>query len=304
MKTGTQDFIHINPSEITTQETFGLMLDTISPRPIAFASTIDSEGNPNLAPFSFFNGFGANPPILVFSPSRRGRDNTTKHTYDNIKEVPEVCINVVTYDMVHQVSLASSDYPKGTSEFEKSGFTMAKSETIKPFRVKESPVQFECKVINVIETGDQGAAGNLVICEILKIHIDKRVMDESGKIDPHKLDLVGRLGGDYYVRVSGDAIFKVPKPTGKGIGIDALPESIRTSKVLTGNDLGQLGNVKSFPDIQNIKEHKGLKILSDLKASGITNNIFEFEIHTLAHSLIRDKKVDLALELLIRIHAG
>ena len=175
---------------------------------------------------------------------------------------------------------------------------MEKSETIKPFRVKESPVQFECKVINVIETGDQGSAGNLVICEILRIHIDKRVLDESGNIDPHKLDLVGRLGGDYYVRVSGDAVFKVPKPTGKGIGIDALPESITTSKVLTGNDLGQLGNLKNLPDISNISMTPELKIISDLKASGITNDIFEFEIHTLAQSLIRDKKVDLALELL------
>jgi flavin reductase (DIM6/NTAB) family NADH-FMN oxidoreductase RutF len=189
-----------------------LMLGSIAPRPIALASTIDREGRPNLSPFSFFNAFGANPPVVVFSPSRRGVNNTTKHTYENIKEVPEVVINVVTYGMAKQVSDASADFPKGVNEFEQVGFSMLPSEIVQPFRVKESPVQMECKVLQVIETGIGPAAGNLVICEILLIHVDPGIMDENGRIDPHRIDLVGRLGGDYYVRASGDALFELPKP--------------------------------------------------------------------------------------------
>ena len=188
------------------------MQGAVAPRPIAFASTIDKDGKPNLSPFSFYNAFGTNPPILVFSPSRRGRDNTTKHTYENVKEVPEVVINVVNFEMVRQVSDASAEFPKGVNEFEMVGFTMQKSDLVRPFRVKESPVQFECRVLQVIETGTGGGAGNLVICEILRMHVNPGILDESGRIDPHRIDLVGRLGRNFYVRASGDAIFEVAKP--------------------------------------------------------------------------------------------
>jgi flavin reductase (DIM6/NTAB) family NADH-FMN oxidoreductase RutF len=212
MENERKEYLHFDPKEMTIQKFQGLMQGAVAPRPIAFASTIDKDGRPNLSPFSFFNAFGTNPPILVFSPSRRGRDNTTKHTYENVKEVPEVVINVVNFDMVQQVSDASAEFPKGVNEFEMVGFTMQKSEIVKPFRVLESPVQFECKVLQVIETGTQNAAGNLVICEILRMHVNPGILDESGNIDPHKIDLVGRLGRNFYVRASGNAIFEVVKP--------------------------------------------------------------------------------------------
>ena len=205
-------YLHFDPRDTSIPKFHHLMLGAIAPRPIAFASTIDNDGKPNLSPFSFYNAFGANPPILVFSPSRRGKDNTTKHTYDNIREVPEVVINVVTYAMVQKVSDSSADFPKGVNEFDMVGFTMEPSDFVKPFRVKESPVQFECKVLQVIETGYENAAGNLVICEILRVHVNPDILDEKGRIDPNKIDLVGRLGGDYYVRACGSALFQIAKP--------------------------------------------------------------------------------------------
>ena len=206
------EYLHFDPKEISVPKIHHLMLGAIAPRPIAFASTIDREGHPNLSPFSFFNAFGANPPIVVFSPNRRGKENTTKHTYENIKEVPEVVINAVTFEMLQKVSDSSADFPKEVNEFDMVGFTMEPSDLVKPFRVKESPVQFECRVLQVIETGDGPAAGNLVICEILRIHVNPDVMDEKGRIDPHKIDLVGRLGGEWYVRASGSALFELAKP--------------------------------------------------------------------------------------------
>ena len=212
METDPAPYLSITPKETTIQRFHQLMLGAIAPRPIAFVSTVDSEGRPNLSPFSFFNAFGANPPVVVFSPSRRGRDNTTKHTYENVKVVPEVVINVVSFDMVQKMSDSSADFPKGVNEFEKVGFTMQPSEHVKPFRVKEYPVQMECKVLQVIETGFENAAGNLVICEILCIHVNPEILDPKGVIDPHKIDLVGRLGGEYYVRASGDALFELAKP--------------------------------------------------------------------------------------------
>ena len=227
------------------------LLGAVTPRPIAFASTVDREGNINLSPFSFFNCFGANPPLLIFSPARRVRDNTTKHTYENVREVPEVVINIVTYEMVQQASLASTEYPKGVNEFVKAGFTPRESEKVKPPRVKESPVQMECRVLQIISTGEQAGAGNLVICEVVAMHIDEKILDAEGRIDPYKLDAVARLGGDYYARVHGDSIFTVPKPIDKtGIGIDQLPASIRNSVVLTGNDLAMLANVERIPERQ------------------------------------------------------
>ena len=247
----------VDPLLTKVPQVHKILLGAVGPRPIAFASTVDAAGNPNLAPFSFFNAFGANPATLVFSPSRRGRDNTTKHTYDNLREVPEVVINAVNFSMVQQMSLASTEYPRGINEFKKAGLTPLPSLKIRPFRVKESPVQFECKVRDIIETGDQGGAGNLVICDVVLIHIENDILDENGLIDPFKIDLVGRLGGDYYCRASGDAVFFVEKPLQKlGIGIDALPGKIKYSKYLSGNDLGKLGNIEKLPGMDEIDELK------------------------------------------------
>jgi flavin reductase (DIM6/NTAB) family NADH-FMN oxidoreductase RutF len=238
----------LDPQQTEHQRIHKLLLGSIAPRPIAFASTIDAEGNPNLSPFSFFNAFGVNPTTLIFSPSRRGRDNTTKHTFENLKVVPEVVINMVNFKMVQQMSLASTEYPKGVNEFIKAGLTAVASERIRPFRVKESPVHFECKVRQIIETGDGPGAGNLIICEILLMHIADAILDDNELIDPDKIDLVGRMGSDYYVRASGAAKFIVPKPLSTlGIGIDSLPDKIRLSPYLTGNELGIMGNQESLP---------------------------------------------------------
>lgn len=238
----------ITPQELPIPKLHGLLLGAVSPRPICFASTIDKDGNHNLSPFSFFNIFGSNPVTLIFSPARRGRDNTIKHTLENVKEVGEVVINIVNYDMVQQMSLASCEYPKGVNEFIKAGFTGIASESIRPLRVAESPVQMECIVKQIIETGDGGGAGNLVICEMTKMHINDSILDSEGQIDPNKIDTVGRMGKDWYVRASGSAIFEVPKPnTQLGIGIDQLPEAIKHSILLTGNELGKLANVNILP---------------------------------------------------------
>lgn len=269
----------IDPQLFNQQKLHRLLLGSIAPRPIAFASTVDKEGNPNLSPFSFFNAFGVNPTTLIFSPSRRGRDNTTKHTFQNIKEVPEVVINMVNYDMLQQMSLASTEYPKGVNEFVKAGLSPLASLKVKPFRVKESPVQFECNVRQVIETGDGPGAGNLVICEIVKMHIVEGILDEHGEIDVDKIDLVGRLGGDYYVRTSGLAKFLVPKPLSRlGIGIDSLPDFIKHSPFLTGNHLGLLGNVEKLPDpnelelVQMRNEKPGNKEKMFLQAKKLIEN--------------------------------
>jgi flavin reductase (DIM6/NTAB) family NADH-FMN oxidoreductase RutF len=243
----------INPKEEKTALVHQYLLSAVAPRPIAFASTIDKDGNPNLSPFSFFNVFSAKPPILIFSPARRVRDNSIKHTLENIHDIKEVVINVVNYDIVQQASLSSVEYPKGMSEFEKAGFTPIASQMIKPFRVKESPVQMECKVNQIIELGNEGGAGNLIICEVLLMHIDERILNAENKIDTNKIDLVARMGGDLYCRASGDSVFEVEKPNSKiSIGYDRIPTSIRNSKVLTGNNLGQLGNVESLPNAEDI----------------------------------------------------
>ncbi|MBL4604925.1 MAG: flavin reductase family protein [Flavobacteriaceae bacterium] len=254
--------ISINPSEIPTGKLHGYLLGAIAPRPIAFASTIDKDGNPNLSPFSFFNVFGANPPTLIFSPARRVRDNTTKHTLQNAEATKEVVINVVNYLIVHQMSLSSTEYPEGVNEFVKAGLTMLPSDVVKPFRVAESPVQFECKVKDIIYTGDEGGAGNLIICEVVKLHINEDVLDENGAIDQYKIDLVARAGGSYYSRAR-EGFFEIPKPVSTlGIGVDQIPEEIRNSTVLTGNNLGVLGNVESLPDDTSVnnfaKEHSEL----------------------------------------------
>ena len=246
--------ISFDPKDLSTGRLHGYLLSAVAPRPIAFASTVDAEGNPNLSPFSFFNVFSANPPILVFSPARRVRDNSVKHTLENVEATREVVINVVNYDMVHQASLSSTDYPKGVNEFEKAGFTMLKSDKVKPFRVAESPVQFECKVNEIISLGNEGGAGNLVICEVVKFHITEEILDENSVIIQEKLDLVSRAGGDYYNRAK-KGFFEIPKPLQKlGIGVDAMPDDVKNSMILTGNDLGMLGNVEVLPTVKQVAD--------------------------------------------------
>lgn len=247
----------VDPALVSVPELHGYLTGAIGPRPIALASTIDAQGRPNLSPFSFFNAFGANPGVLIFSPARRGRDNTTKHSYHNVKAVPEVVINVVTYAMVQQVSVASGEFPEGVDEFAKSGLTPVPSAKVRPFRVKESPVQFECKVTQVIETGTGGGAANLVVCEVVLVHVDEAMLDAQGKLDHRRLDLVGRLGGAYYCRAHGDALFDLTQPNqAYGVGVDALPAAVRNSRTLSGNDLGQLGSLRTIPDETAVNEYK------------------------------------------------
>jgi flavin reductase (DIM6/NTAB) family NADH-FMN oxidoreductase RutF len=244
--------ISIDPKDVSSTKLQGYLQSAVGPRPIAFASTIDKNGVPNLSPFSFFNIFSANPPILIFSPARRVRDNTIKHTLINAEATREVVINVVNFDIVQQTSLSSSEYPDGVNEFIKAGFTAIPSETIKPYRVAQSPVQFECKVNEIISLGTQGGAGNLVICEILKMHICESVLDENGNIDPYKIDLVSRMGGNWYSRAN-QGLFEVAKPiTTLGIGVDQIPNFVKESSIFDGNDLGKLGNIEALPTTEEI----------------------------------------------------
>lgn len=273
----------------------------IGPRPICFASTIDSNGKVNLSPFSFFNLFSTNPAIVVFSPSRRVRDNTTKHTLQNILEVPEVSINIVSYDMVQQTSLASCEYPKGTDEFLKTGFTQEPSQIIKPPRIKDSPIQMECKVLEVKPLGTEGGAGNLVIAEILMMHINENILNEAGNIDQMKLDVVARLGGNWYTRANSSTIFEVEKPnTQLGIGVDSLPENIRNSKILTGNNLGQLANVKETPFVDTAFEDDQLKNIFQYYSADPEE--MEKELHLYAKELLDDGKVKEAWQVLLALN--
>jgi len=294
----------LDPANLAIPELHSYLVGAIGPRPVAFASTVDADGRPNLSPFSFFNVFGANPPLLIFSPARRGRDNTTKHSYHNVKAVPEVVINVVTYSMVHQTSLASTEFAEGVNEFVKSGFTPIASEKVRPFRVKESPVQFECVVKQVIETGTGGGAGNLVICEVVMIHVNEHVLDANGRIDQRKIDLVGRMGGHFYARAHGDALFELAQPnTNIGVGVDNLPPEARNSHILTGNDLGKLGVVSSIPDETAVNEYK-LTELSDIfiahkdQPSTLLN-----ALHQHAHDLLAQDRVDEAWKTLLAYNA-
>ena len=249
-----QSMISITPQEVSTAKLHGYLLSAISPRPIAFASTVDEDGNVNLSPFSFFNVFSANPPILVFSPARRVRDNTTKHTLENVLKTKEVVINIVNHAMVQQMSLSSTEYPDGVNEFVKAGFTEVASDLVQAPRVGEAPVQFECKVNDVIALGTEGGAGNLIIAEVVKLHIKESILDDEGKIDTIKIDTVARMGGNWYNR-SKEGMFEVIKPIKTmGIGVDALPESIRNSAILTGNDLGILGNSEKMPTEEEVRE--------------------------------------------------
>lgn len=284
--------LSVDPKSLPIPKLHQYLLGAVGPRPIAFASTIDEEGNANLAPFSFFNVFSANPPIMIFSPARSGRTNQTKDTYNNVKINPEVVINVVNYDIVHQMSLASSPYKPGVSEFEKAGFTAVSSEIVKPMRVGESPVQFECKVNEVVELGAEGGAGNLVICEVVKIHINEDVLDEKGMIDQHKIDLVSRMGGNWYCRSDKNSMFEITKPiTTCGIGFESLPSDIKSSKVLTGNDLGQLAGIEVLPDETEVNEYKLIE-LSDLFVELESSpNKLEEALHNKAKFLLEEDKL-------------
>ncbi|HNQ61340.1 MAG TPA: flavin reductase family protein [Bacteroidia bacterium] len=286
--------LKIKPGEIKTALFHSYLLASIAPRPIAFASTVDKNGVRNLAPFSFFNAFGSKPPILVFSPARRVRDNTIKHTLENIQETGEVVINAVNFDMVQQMSLASTEYPKGIDEFIKSGLTPIASELVKPFRVKESPVQMECKVLEVKPMGTEGGAANLIICEVLLLHINEGILNSENKIDPHKIDLVARMGDNFYCRASGSSIFEVTKPlTEQGIGVDQIPERIRLSKILTGNNLGQLGNCKTLPSKKEVDDFAFRIYVKELRDRyGKSPEVFENKLHELAQALLAKGEVN------------
>ena len=288
----------LNLSTLSPADVQNYLQHAIAPRPICFASTIDKEGNVNLSPFSFFNLFSSNPPIVIFSPARRVRDNSTKHTLQNVLEVPEVVINMVDYDMVQQISLASCEFAKGTNEFIKAGFTTENASLVKPPMVKESKVKLECKVLEVKALGTEGGAGNLVICEVLAMHIDESILDVDNKIDQTKYNLVARLGGDWYCKISNENLFKVAKPNIKiGIGIDALPADIRNSKILTGNHLGQLANVNELPVIDAAFENETLKQI--VQYFNLDPLEMETEIHKLAASLLNDGDTTAAWQVLL-----
>jgi flavin reductase (DIM6/NTAB) family NADH-FMN oxidoreductase RutF len=287
-----------NLNDLKTVDKQYYLQHVIAPRPVCFASTIDHSGQVNLSPFSFFNLFSSNPPVVIFSPSRRVRDNTTKHTLENVKEVPEVVINIVTYDMVQQVSLASCEYPKGTNEFIKSGFTEEPSQLVRPPMVKESRIKLECRVLEIKSLGVEGGAGNLVICEVLMLHIDDLLLDENKRLDQRRINHIARLGGDWYCRVDETNLFKVEKPnTQLGIGVDALPATIRNSKILTGNNLGQLANVQEIPLIEPSYEDGHLKEI--IQYYSINPVDLERELHEHARKLLDEGKVSAAWQVLL-----
>lgn len=287
--------ITIDPKEVSPVKLQGYLQSAVAPRPIAFASTLDTDGTPNLSPFSFFNIFSSNPPILVFSPARRVRNNTTKHTLENCIATREVVINVVNYDIVQQASLSSTEYPDGVNEFLKSGLTPIASDIVKPFRVAESPVQLECKVNEIIALGTEGGAGNLVICEIVKIHIREEILDENGSIDPVKIDLVSRLGGNWYSR-SNAGLFEVEKPlTTLGIGVDLIPDFVKESSVFSGNDLGILGNVEALPTEEEIS----IFVKQNFEVKGVLSADDEVKKHQLAKEYIDKNEVLTAWKVLL-----
>jgi len=286
--------MRIDPKEIPTGKLHGLMLGTIGPRPIAFASTVDRAGNVNLSPFSFFNVFSANPPILVFSPARRVRDNTTKHTLENALETKEVVINIVSYDIVEQMSLASTEYVQGVNEFIKSGLTEVTSEIVKAPRVGESIAAYECKVNEVISLGDEGGAGNLIVCEVVLMHLKEEILNEQGTPDPIKADLVGRMGGDWYCRANGDALFELPKPNKNlGIGYDQIPQIIRNSVVLSGNNLGRLGNIEKLPDAEAVSVFGTRPEIEEIKLRFKNDpESLEYHMHTMAQEFLRNDELE------------
>jgi flavin reductase (DIM6/NTAB) family NADH-FMN oxidoreductase RutF len=287
--------LSFEPHTLSPTDLQGYLQSAVAPRPIAFASTIDADGNPNLSPFSFFNVFSANPPIVVFSPARRVRNNTVKHTLENCEATKEVVINVVNYGMVQQVSLASTEYPEGVNEFEKAGFTMVPSDLVKAFRVKESPVQFECKVNEIISLGTQGGAGNLIICEVVKVHISEHVLDGNNKIDQNKIDLVSRLGGNWYSRAN-QGLFEVEKPLATlGIGVDMIPQFVKESAVFDGNDLGKLGNVEALPTQEEIT----IFVQQNFAVKAVLSSDDEHKVHLKAKEYLNNNEVLSAWKVLL-----
>jgi flavin reductase (DIM6/NTAB) family NADH-FMN oxidoreductase RutF len=287
--------ISIDPKNVPSSKLQGYLQSAVGPRPIAFASTIDKNGVPNLSPFSFFNIFSSNPPILIFSPARRVRDNTIKHTLINAEATREVVINVVNFDIVQQTSLSSSEYPEGVNEFVKAGFTAIPSEIVKPYRVAQSPVQFECKVNEIISLGTQGGAGNLVICEVLKMHISESVLDENGNIDPVKIDLVSRMGGNWYSRAN-KGLFEVAKPiTTLGIGVDQIPNFVKESSIFDGNDLGKLGNIEALPTTEEIN----IFVKQNFAVKGVLSSDDQLKQFKKAKEYLNQNDVDSAWKVLL-----
>ncbi len=284
----------IEPGKIPTSDFHQYLLGAVAPRPIAFASTIDEDGNPNLAPYSFFNCFSSNPPILVFSSNRKVHGNTTKDTLHNVMATGEVVINVVTYNIVRQAAVAGIEFPKEISEFTKTGLTPLPADLVKPFRVKESPVHMECKVKEILPLGDRGGAGHLIICEVVRMHVDEAVLDENGRIDPHKIDLVGRMGRAYYVRASGEAVYSIVQPQNViSIGYDQLPASVKSSKVLTGNDLGRFAGLTATPDATALKS---LQKEPDIQIILQTDNAL-LQLHRLAQKELAKENLERAAQL-------
>lgn len=283
--------LSIDPKQIDQPTLHQYLLGAIAPRPIAFASTIDEQGRPNLAPFSFFNIFSSNPPIAIFSPARRGRDNTTKHTLENIKKINECVINIVNYDMAQQMSLASTEYAEGINEFVKSGLEQVASERIRPFRVKESPVQFECIVKDVIALGTGGGAGNLIVCEIVMIHVAENILDSDGRIAPEKIDLVARMGGSWYTRAA-KGLFQIKQPTKEiGIGFDNIPDDVLKSHILTGSDLAQLAGIENLPDETDVNEYKLLELADMFIELENQPKDLEQKLHKRAKELVSEKRI-------------
>ena len=295
-----KSMLTLDPKELATKDLHGYLLSSVGPRPIALASTVDENGRPNLSPYSFFNVFSANPPIAIFSPARRVRNNTTKHTLENVALTKEVVINVVSHSIVEQTSLSSSEFEAGIDEFVKAGFTPIPSDIVKPFRVKESPVQMECVVKEIVSLGTEGGAGNLVICEIVKIHVSEHILDEQQQIDPHKIDLVGRMGANWYCRASGEAIFEVQKPNSKiGIGYDQLPIRIRNSFILSGNDLAKLANFEKIPSQELVEIFKENTDIARVLHAGSDDEETREELHKHAKHLLENNEVEAAWKTLL-----
>ncbi len=296
-------FKTVDPASVSTADFHALLLGAVAPRPIAFASTVDAQGRVNLSPFSFFNCFSAKPPVLVFSPARRVRDNTTKHTLENCLATKQVVINIGNYGIVEQMSLASVEYPEGVDEFVKSGLTPVASEKVKPPRVAECFVSFECEVQEIVHLGQEGGAGNLIICKVLLAHVNEQVLEANGKINPFKMDYISRLGGDWYARIIPESLFEVPKPVRTlGIGYDNLPGHFRESTILTGNNLGRLGNVENTPTEEEVKAFREDPLLSYSLNKHTGANKKE-ELHKLAQQLLAQGKIQEAWSVLLQPEA-
>jgi flavin reductase (DIM6/NTAB) family NADH-FMN oxidoreductase RutF len=292
--------LSIDLSEIGVPKAHHYLLSAVGPRPICFASTIDEKGRPNLAPFSFFNVFSSNPPIAIFSPSRSGRTGQHKDTFNNVQKVKQVVINLVNYKMVEQMSLTSSPYPPETDEFVKSGLTPLKSELIKPFRVKEAPVQMECEIIETKELGQSGGAGNLVICKILKMHIAEELLNDEKMIDQEKIDLVARMGGDWYCRTDNNSMFEIKKPIStKGIGFDEMPNEVLNSTILSGNDLGKLGGIEGLPDETDVNEFRLIELSEIFLEFEDNAKALEIALHKKAKYFLSKNQLEAAWKTLL-----